>query len=54
MAGNVVEDSGERTDANWIMTRDCHMMLTVLNGCQSKMAPSLSGDFVPQEFEGFS
>jgi hypothetical protein len=40
MAGHIVEDSRERTDANRIMTRDCHMMLTALNGCQSKMAAS--------------
>ena len=44
MAGNIVEDSGERTYANRIM----------LNGCQSKMATSLSGDFVAQHFERFS
>lgn len=49
MAGNIVQDSRERTDANRIMTRDCHMMLTALNGRQSKMAASLSGAFVPQE-----
>ncbi len=36
MDGNVVEDAGESTDPNRIMTRDCHMMLTALNGCQSK------------------
>ncbi len=54
MAGNIVEDSRERTDANRIMTRDCHVMLTALNGCQSKMAASLSGDFVAQDFDGFS
>src|SRR5258707_8742725 len=53
MAGNVVDDSGERTDANRMMTRDCYMMLTALNGCQSKMAASLSGYFVAQGFEGF-
>jgi len=54
MAGNIVEDSRERTDTNRIITWDCHMMLTALNVCQSKMAASLSGYFIVQDFEGFS
>ena len=39
MAGNIVQDSCERTDANRIMTRDCHMMLTTLMVVSRKWLP---------------
>jgi hypothetical protein len=51
MLGDIIEDSSKRADPNWIVSRNGYMMLTVLCGCQPKMAAALSRNLVAKESE---